>query len=191
MGCTARTARSSRGRSCGLSQPDESNPRLCVCSCARERPVPAQMWQGRAQSRRRCGRGEPSPGADVGGRRRQTPGGALPAAVRHRRVSSRGSGVKHTHQTNKQTDKGSKNQRTKQTNKQPGGARRCSTKDTSASRDVDVPMDALQRRENPCPKVRVCLRTTPCPCSARRRHAAAGETPQRKRIGEVRSCGPR
>ena len=28
-------------------------------------PVPAQMWQGRAQSRRRCGRGGPSPGADV------------------------------------------------------------------------------------------------------------------------------
>jgi hypothetical protein len=30
-------------------------------------PVPAQMWAGRAQSWRRCGRGEPSPGADVGG----------------------------------------------------------------------------------------------------------------------------
>ncbi len=30
-------------------------------------PVPAQMWQGWAQSRRRCGRGEPSPGADVEG----------------------------------------------------------------------------------------------------------------------------
>jgi hypothetical protein len=28
-------------------------------------PVPVQMWQGRAQSRCRCGRGEPSPGADV------------------------------------------------------------------------------------------------------------------------------
>jgi hypothetical protein len=28
-------------------------------------PVPAQMWQGRAQSRCRCGRGEPSPRADV------------------------------------------------------------------------------------------------------------------------------
>ena len=27
--------------------------------------VPAQMWQGRAQSRCRCGRGEPSPAADV------------------------------------------------------------------------------------------------------------------------------
>jgi hypothetical protein len=25
------------------------------------------MWEGRAQSRRRCGRGEPSPGADVAG----------------------------------------------------------------------------------------------------------------------------
>jgi hypothetical protein len=30
-------------------------------------PVPAQMWEGRAQSQRRCGRGEPSPSADVGG----------------------------------------------------------------------------------------------------------------------------
>ncbi len=29
--------------------------------------VPEQMWAGRAQSRSRCGRGEPSPGADVGG----------------------------------------------------------------------------------------------------------------------------
>ena len=29
-------------------------------------PGPAQMWTGCAQSRRRCGRGEPSPGADVG-----------------------------------------------------------------------------------------------------------------------------
>ena len=28
-------------------------------------PVPVQMWQRRAQSRCRCGRGEPSPGADV------------------------------------------------------------------------------------------------------------------------------
>ena len=26
-----------------------------------------QMWQGRGQSRCRCGGGEPSPGADVGG----------------------------------------------------------------------------------------------------------------------------
>ena len=30
-------------------------------------PVPAQMWEGWAQSRRRCGRGVPSPGADVAG----------------------------------------------------------------------------------------------------------------------------
>jgi hypothetical protein len=28
-------------------------------------PVPVQMWQRRAQSRCRCGRGEPSPGADA------------------------------------------------------------------------------------------------------------------------------
>jgi hypothetical protein len=34
---------------------------------ALQRTVPAQMWAGGAQSRRRCGRGEPSPGADVGG----------------------------------------------------------------------------------------------------------------------------
>ena len=31
-------------------------------------PLPAQMWEGRAQSRSRCGRGEPAPGADVGDR---------------------------------------------------------------------------------------------------------------------------
>ena len=31
------------------------------------RPLPAQTWPGRVQSRRRCGRGEPSPGADVAG----------------------------------------------------------------------------------------------------------------------------
>jgi hypothetical protein len=30
-------------------------------------PVPVQMWQGRALSRCRCGRGGPCPGADVGG----------------------------------------------------------------------------------------------------------------------------
>jgi hypothetical protein len=30
-------------------------------------PVPAQMWEGRAQSQRRRGPGEPSPGANVGG----------------------------------------------------------------------------------------------------------------------------
>jgi hypothetical protein len=30
-------------------------------------PVPVQMWQGRAQSRCRCGRGEPGPGADAAG----------------------------------------------------------------------------------------------------------------------------
>ena len=30
-------------------------------------PVAAQMWQGRAQSQRRCSRDEPSPGADVAG----------------------------------------------------------------------------------------------------------------------------
>ena len=39
------------------------------CSqCAAGSPVPAQMWAGRDESRRRCERGEPSPGADVGGR---------------------------------------------------------------------------------------------------------------------------
>ena len=30
-------------------------------------PVPVQMWEGQAQSRCRCGRDGPSPGADVGG----------------------------------------------------------------------------------------------------------------------------
>jgi hypothetical protein len=30
-------------------------------------PVPVQMWQRCVRSRRRCGRGEPSPSADVGG----------------------------------------------------------------------------------------------------------------------------
>jgi hypothetical protein len=35
--------------------------RLATCA------VPVPMWQGRAQSRRRCGRGEPSLGADVAG----------------------------------------------------------------------------------------------------------------------------
>ena len=29
------------------------------------RPVPAQMWQRPAQSRRRCGKGKPFPGADL------------------------------------------------------------------------------------------------------------------------------
>ena len=32
---------------------------------ASRRPVPVQMWAGRARSRCRCGSGEPSPGADV------------------------------------------------------------------------------------------------------------------------------
>ncbi len=36
------------------------------CRCGRGvSPVPVQIWEGRAQSRRRCGSGEPSPGADV------------------------------------------------------------------------------------------------------------------------------
>jgi hypothetical protein len=30
-------------------------------------PVLVQMWWGWAQSRRRCGQGEPNPGADVAG----------------------------------------------------------------------------------------------------------------------------
>jgi hypothetical protein len=50
------------------------------CASARARPLPRRtqrrslqargpgaVWQGRAQSRCRCGRGEPSPGADVAG----------------------------------------------------------------------------------------------------------------------------
>ena len=47
-------------------------------------PVPAQMWPGRAQSRRRCGRGERSPGADVGAAQ-ATPRGQPPEAHRRRR----------------------------------------------------------------------------------------------------------
>jgi hypothetical protein len=46
-------------------------PSLVACYVARmygggASPVPVQMWAGRAQSRCRCGRGEPSPSADVG-----------------------------------------------------------------------------------------------------------------------------
>ena len=41
------------------------------CGTGEPRPgverLAAAMWQGRAESRRRCGRGEPSPGADVAG----------------------------------------------------------------------------------------------------------------------------
>jgi hypothetical protein len=44
----------------GMDQPEPK---------ARHRTVPAQMWQRRAESRRRCGSGEPSPGADVASRR--------------------------------------------------------------------------------------------------------------------------
>ena len=35
--------------------------------CPGASPVPVQMWQGRAQSRCRCSRGEPSRSADVAG----------------------------------------------------------------------------------------------------------------------------
>jgi hypothetical protein len=38
-----------------------------VRACMGASPVPVLMWEGRAQSRCRCGRGEPSPGADEGG----------------------------------------------------------------------------------------------------------------------------
>ncbi len=41
-------------------------PQLCPspgADVAGLSPVPAQMWRGRAQSRRRCGRGEPLNGA--------------------------------------------------------------------------------------------------------------------------------
>ena len=44
---------------CGRGEP---SPGADVAGASR---VPAQMWQGRAESRCRCGRGEPSPGADV------------------------------------------------------------------------------------------------------------------------------
>ena len=45
-------------------QPQQRPSRLNVAGLS---PVPAQMWKGRAQLRRRCGRVEPSPGADVAG----------------------------------------------------------------------------------------------------------------------------
>ena len=70
------------------------------------RPVPVQMWQGLAQSRRRCGSGEPSPGADVAAaspvlaqmwqRRAQSPcrcGRGEPSPQCHRREPSPGADV--------------------------------------------------------------------------------------------------
>jgi len=51
--------------------PPALRPKRPTCSSGADvagvGPVPAPMWQGWAQSRRRCGRGEPSPGADVAG----------------------------------------------------------------------------------------------------------------------------
>ena len=41
--------------------------------CGRARAVPVQMWQRCARSRCRCGRGEPSPGADVARRQPEEP----------------------------------------------------------------------------------------------------------------------
>ena len=53
-------------------------------------PVPVQMWQAWAQSRRRCWRGEPSPGADIGavgpvpGQGRAPAGRCTPSTSRRR-----------------------------------------------------------------------------------------------------------
>ena len=77
----------------GAALPDENvadRPHWGRLKCVEVRTVPAQMWPGRAQSRRRCGRGEPSPGADVA-----VPGGShseslrrVPAQARTARVAS-------------------------------------------------------------------------------------------------------
>jgi hypothetical protein len=45
-------------------RPDEPSPGADV---GRTSPVPVQTWDGRAQSRCRCGRGMPGPGSDTGG----------------------------------------------------------------------------------------------------------------------------
>ena len=53
---------------------------------ARASPVPVQMRHGRAQSRCRCGRGEPSPGADMARRVRPVPVQMRPGCVNQRGV---------------------------------------------------------------------------------------------------------
>jgi hypothetical protein len=60
--------------------------------------VPVQMWEGWAESRCRCGRGGPSPGADVGGV------GPVPVqmwegALRHADLSIPSTLIRQTHHT--------------------------------------------------------------------------------------------
>ena len=57
-------------------------PTSCPGVPVRARPRRKWLWPGRAQSRRRCGRGERSPGADVGG---VSP---VPAQMRKRRPTA-------------------------------------------------------------------------------------------------------
>ncbi len=52
----------------------QTAPRRCDGRRSGVGPAPAQMWKVRAQSRRRCGRDEPSPSADVG---KEGPGGTI------------------------------------------------------------------------------------------------------------------
>ena len=60
----ARPRRSAHSREVARGDCREPSPGADVAGASR---VPEQMWQGRAESRRRCGKGEPSPGADVAG----------------------------------------------------------------------------------------------------------------------------
>ena len=59
---TLSTAKENEARAARIRAEEEA-----AAAAALVRTVPAQMWAGRAHPRRRCGWGEPSPGADVGG----------------------------------------------------------------------------------------------------------------------------
>ena len=65
--CSASERRNARAH-CGLATCRRASGIALAALFCGERgraAVPVQMWQRRAQSRRRCGRGEPSPSADV------------------------------------------------------------------------------------------------------------------------------
>ncbi len=77
-----------RGRGVRVHVPGRPVP---VQRCGRGSPSPgAEMWQGFAQSRCRCGRGSPSPGADVAGVR-PVPVQMWQGFARSRRRCGRGS----------------------------------------------------------------------------------------------------